>query len=90
MCINGCSLCGNPIFNCDSICDNCKENGAPRCLYCREELELMNTSLRVDEEKGSGSIILEVLFHCNTCGQDYEKSQRFIGQNITFNKKYWG
>ena len=79
--INTCLLCGNPIFSCRNVCDNCKTNGAPKCLCCGDKLELMNTFIRVDEEKGYGSIILEVLFHCNTCGQDYEKSQRFVGQN---------
>ena len=93
--INHCQLCGNPMFSFYTfsspiVCDNCKTNGAPKCLYCGDELHIMDTSLRVDEEKGSDSIILEVLFHCHTCGQDYEKSQKFIGQNIRFDKKYWG
>ena len=88
---NTCVMCGAKLpTECNSmVCPKCQSGEYPKnplCPTCGEELETMNTS-RYETSDGFG---YSTLYHCNNCGNDWEKEEEYTVKPVKIVKKFWG
>ena len=88
---NTCVMCGQELpTECNSmVCSNCQRGDTPKsplCLNCGAALEIMNISRCTTTE----GFIYSTIYHCNQCGNDWEKEEEYIAKPTIFQRKYWG
>ena len=88
---NTCVMCGTELSTeCGSmICPKCQKGDFPKnppCPSCGTVLEIMNTS-RYETIDGFG---YSTIYHCNQCGDDWEREEEFVAKPVIFKRKFWG
>ena len=86
-----CVMCGRELATeCGSmVCTKCQQGDHPKpplCLSCGTRLEVMDVS-RYKTSDGFG---YSTIYHCNHCGDDWEREEEYIAKPIKFPRKFWG
>lgn len=86
-----CVMCGAELpTECNSmVCTKCQQGDYPKgplCPNCGTALETMAMS-KYETTDGFG---YSTVYHCNQCGNDWEKEEEYVAKPVKFVRKFWG
>lgn len=86
-----CVCCGRELpTECGSLickqCENEANSDSIVCPSCKSKLEVM-TAHWWNTDTG---ICKSTIFHCDYCGDDWEKEEEYVAKPVVFKRKYWG
>lgn len=58
------------------------------CKECASLLKLMHTS--ISQQASGSALVVNKLFHCETCLRDWESEEVYILQHQHMERKFWG
>lgn len=87
--VDRCVICGDIVPEGTQVCRRCENsssNDGVLCPQCGHVLELMSSHWYNTRDGHARNTV----FHCNTCGSDWEEDEEFIAQPVKFTRKFWG